>query len=1020
MEKLYLRRIYWQLTGVITVAMVLTLAALSFITQRAFEQELVPEMARKAQTVGASVNALLTRAMSYGIAFHSLYGVDQTLDNVLGENPDFAYLAVTDAKGAILHQAGTSPAGAAEHFADAQVLAGVAQPRPASAPALVGDAYFVSMPVHAGENTVGVLHIGVAQRFVQKIMLEVVLDVVVVLLVAFFFTLELLHFAAGARLAVGMGDFATAIERMRTGDLRLRREPRTGDEIGQVLGLIDAKLVQLNDAYMKLGAKARALIDQRFRFGIADAQSTDNESAIARIRAPLFAFILAEELTRTFLPSFVNKLLVPVPGLSPQIVIGLPIVLFMLIVAIGQPFLGAWSERIGRRRAMLIGAVVSTVGFIATAAAQGLYDLLLWRSLCGIGYAIVFVAAQGYILDHVRPQNRAQGFALFVGAIMVATICGPAIGGILADNIGYRLSFGVSAALCLVSLVAIRMMPASSGLPDRRPERPPKLSDFGHLLLNSKFMTLTALAAVPAKIILTGFCFYLVPLYIVSIGSTQAMAGRMLMVYAVMMVLIVPLAAKFADQGARREHLVAAGLLVSGLGGLFLLGSSDFLAIFLVVLLLGLGQALSIASQSALVSDLCHAEIARYGDGSVYGAYRMLERLGNAVGPLIAGILVVHYDYQGAFVFISIGVLVCGVLFALLTAWRRTPNVNAAKGLLAVLVPLAMMLASSDASAAQAPTSDAKPFRIYAITFRGMTDVEKGFQDYFVSRGIPVQITFRDLARDASRMPGFLDEIRREKPDLVYTWGTSVTLGVVGPFDAVDPKVHITDIPVVFTLVAAPVSAKIVARLKAPGRNVTGVSHVVPTETQVHAMGSYRPFKTLGVLYTPSEQNSVVILKELQDLGARKGFTVVAKPFRLDAAKKVTGEGAADLVREIKQARSDWLYLPPDSFLGTLAQKVVIPAATEAGLPTFASTEQLMESGALAGLVSRYHSIGQFTAYKAEQILLRKQRPGDIPVETLTRFSLQIRLPVAERLKLLPPLPMFNYAEIMTDEVEAK
>ena len=41
-------------------------------------------------------------------------------------------------------------------------------------------------------------------------------------------------------------------------------------------------------------------------------------------------------------------------------------------------------------------------------------------------------------------------------------------------------------------------------------------------------------------------------------------------------------------------------------------------------------------------------------------------------------------------------------------------------------------------------------------------------------------------------------------------------------------------------------------------------------------------------------------------------------------------------------------------------------------LPTFASTEQLMETGALTGLVSRYHSIGQFTAYKAEQILVNK------------------------------------------------
>jgi len=78
-----------------------------------------------------------------------------------------------------------------------------------------------------------------------------------------------------------------------------------------------------------------------------------------------------------------------------------------------------------------------------------------------------------------------------------------------------------------------------------------------------------------------------------------------------------------------------------------------------------------------------------------------------------------------------------------------------------------------------------------------------------------------------------------------------------------------------------------------------------------------------------------------------------------------------------------------------------------------------METGALTGLVSRYHSIGQFTAYKAEQILVNKVPPNKIPVETLTRFSLQVRMDVAEQLKLPPPLPMFNYAELITPKTEA-
>jgi putative ABC transport system substrate-binding protein len=326
---------------------------------------------------------------------------------------------------------------------------------------------------------------------------------------------------------------------------------------------------------------------------------------------------------------------------------------------------------------------------------------------------------------------------------------------------------------------------------------------------------------------------------------------------------------------------------------------------------------------------------------------------------------------------------------------------------------LACLLLAGLALTADRDASAQRPYRIYAITFRGMTDVEKGFQDYFTARRIPVQITFRDLNRDPSRMPGFIDEIRQTRPDLVYAWGTSVTLGVAGPYDAADTSRYITDIPVVFTLVAAPVLAKIVPELKSSRRNVTGVYHVAPTEAQIRAMGSYRPFKTIGMLYTPTEQNSVVVVEEVREIARKQGFNVIARPLRLDANKKVIPDGAADMVRELKEQRADWLYLPPDSYLNLITKNLVIPAAMENNLPTFASTEGLMETGALMGLVARYHSIGQFTAYKAEQILVQKIPPARIPVETLTRFSLQVRMEVAEKLKLPPPLPMFNYAELI-------
>ncbi len=688
LDKNYLWRIYWQLAGVIMASVVVALAIVSYYSHSVFERELAPETEKKALTVGASVRALVLKATGYGVDFAALHGVEQTFEEVFSENPEFSSIAITDATGRVLYARGKEPPAAREYFSRPAVLGALQKPESASRDVVkIGTQYVVSLPIAAGEKALGMLHIGIDSAFVDRVLLEVLLDVVVVLVVSLFFTLELLNFMAGSRLASGLGEFTRQVERLKAGDFTPSGRVRVNDEIGRLLRWIDAAIDHLNVRYeqlagelrsrvtestpetriaLKPAAKALEAIRLANRYGTGEVKARTEQADLNRIRAPLFAFILAEELTRSYLPSYVNQLLVPIPGISPQVVIGLPIMLFMLIVALGQPYLGGWSERVGRRKAMLVGAVLATVGFVGTALAYNLYDLLAWRSLCALGYGMVFVAAQGYVLDRTDRENRAQGFALFIGAIMVATVCGPSIGGILADNIGFRPSFAVSAAMAFLSIVAIMRLPLEEARPpESSATRAPRFSELMALLGNRRFMALTGLAAMPAKILLTGVCFYLVPLYIVSIGNTQAMAGRMLMVYAIMMVLVVPFAATLSDASLKRERYVALGLMISGLGGFLLFFSESFLVLFAVVFLLGLGQAMSIAAQSALVGEHCQEEIHRYGPDAVYGTYRLLERLGNALGPLLASVLVVLWGYQGAFISLSGLAFVCGVLFAL-------------------------------------------------------------------------------------------------------------------------------------------------------------------------------------------------------------------------------------------------------------------------------------------------------------------------------------------------------------------
>ncbi|MEY3201284.1 MAG: hypothetical protein RIR70_834, partial [Pseudomonadota bacterium] len=84
--------------------------------------------------------------------------------------------------------------------------------------------------------------------------------------------------------------------------------------------------------------------------------------------------------------------------------------------------------------------------------------------------------------------------------------------------------------------------------------------------------------------------------------------------------------------------------------------------------------------------------------------------------------------------------------------------------------------------------------KIYVITYRGPTAADQAFIAHLKNTDLAPEFLLRDVNQDVSRLPPLLEEIRTTKPDLIFTWGTNVTEGVVGRLGAVDPRAHITDI----------------------------------------------------------------------------------------------------------------------------------------------------------------------------------------------------------------------------------
>jgi putative ABC transport system substrate-binding protein len=67
----------------------------------------------------------------------------------------------------------------------------------------------------------------------------------------------------------------------------------------------------------------------------------------------------------------------------------------------------------------------------------------------------------------------------------------------------------------------------------------------------------------------------------------------------------------------------------------------------------------------------------------------------------------------------------------------------------------------------------------------------------------------------------------------------------------------------------------------------------------------------------------------------------------------------------------------------------------------------------LLGLVSNYFNVGEFAAYKAEQILRKSKQPAQLPIESLNRFTFLVNMGAATKLGVYPPLSVVRMAELI-------
>jgi MFS transporter, DHA1 family, tetracycline resistance protein len=141
---------------------------------------------------------------------------------------------------------------------------------------------------------------------------------------------------------------------------------------------------------------------------------------------------------------------------------------FSLMQFLFAPFIGALSDRFGRRLVILLSLAGSALAYLLMAAAPGLAYLAVARLIAG-AMGGSFTTAGAYIADITPPDKRAQSFGLIGAAFGFGFITGPVAGGLLGA-IDLHLPFLAAGCLCVVNLVfGFFALPESLSLENRKP-----------------------------------------------------------------------------------------------------------------------------------------------------------------------------------------------------------------------------------------------------------------------------------------------------------------------------------------------------------------------------------------------------------------------------------------------------------------------------------------------------------------------------------------------------------------------
>lgn len=304
---------------------------------------------------------------------------------------------------------------------------------------------------------------------------------------------------------------------------------------------------------------------------------------------------------------------------------------------------GAWSDILGRRLLLLSGAFVFAVLPFMYLSVASIGVLIALRMLHGSATAIFGPVAAATVSDVAPAHGRATWLSTYATAQGVGQAFGPVVAGYLLAAGRFDLAFTAA------GLVAIATPLIIGRLPVRRTPAPAGAAfdrfRAGIAEVVREPLIVATSGAQAAQFMLHGTLSAFLPLFAHEVlGIAPAQLGWLFGLQMASTLAARPLVGMAADRAGRRG-LIAAGLATCSAAVYMIPMAGSVQALVPAIVLYAVGVAVTTAASSAFITDL--ARKGRYG--AAHGVFGTIYDVGDALGPVGAGLLVARVGYAHTF-----------------------------------------------------------------------------------------------------------------------------------------------------------------------------------------------------------------------------------------------------------------------------------------------------------------------------------------------------------------------------------